>query len=710
MKNYDSGHIKNIALLGHSGTGKTTLAETMMFEAGIINRRGAVEDKNTVSDYSEIEQERGNSIFGTPLYTEWRDYKINIIDTPGYDDFAGEVLAALKIAETGVMLLNAQYGVEVGTELIWEYTEKFKTPIIFAVNQLDHEKADFDMCVEQAKERYGRSKVAVVQYPLNQGHGFNSIIDVLKMVMYEFPPEGGKPEKKDIPESEKARANELHRELIESIAENDEGLMELYFEKDSLDEDEMRKGLKAAMTKHEIFPLFCLSAKQNMGSGRLMGFIDNVAPSSAEMPPQKMKDGSELKCDPNGPEVLFVYKTISEPHMGELSFFKVYCGKVSVGDDLYNEQTGATERINQLYVMQGKKKEPVDTIYAGDIGTTVKLKNTHTNNTLHPKGKAYAILPIEFPPPRIRTAVLSKSKGDEEKLAVALHKIQEEDPTVIVEHSQELKQLILHGQGEMHLSLVKWKLEKIFGLEVEFTQPRIPYRETIQKAVESHYRHKKQSGGAGQFAEVYMLIEPYYEGMPKPKDLNVRGQEVINLEWGGKLVFLNCIVGGAIDAKYLPSVMKGVMEKMHNGPLTGSYVRDVRVSVYDGKMHSVDSNDMAFKIAGMMAFKNAFHDADPKILEPIYEVEVLVPEEIMGDVMSDLQTRRAIIQGMEADGHYQKIKAQVPLAELYKYSSALRSVSQGRAKHKRQFHSYAPVPYEIQEQLIAAHKEELQEA
>lgn len=704
MEEFDLKHIKNVALVGHPGSGKTTLAETMLFESGVLNRRGSIEDASTVSDYTEIEHERSNSIFTTTLHADWRGYKINILDTPGYDDFIGEVVTALRVADTAVMTLNAQFGVEVSTELIWEYIDKFKTPTIFAVNQLDHEKADFDLSVEQAKDRFGR-KVTVVQYPLNAGQDFNAIIDVLKMVMYKFPEDGGKPEKLPIPDSEKARADELHNELVESIAENDEGLMELYFEKGSLDEDEMRKGLKIAMINHELFPLFCLSAKRNMGSGRLMGFIDNVAPSANEMPPLPLTNGETLTCDPNGKTALFVFKTISEPHLGEMSFFKVCSGRLTNGSDLVNSQTDAHERINQMFVMQGKKREQVDHLEAGDIGATVKLKGTKTNHTLHEKGFDIVIQPIEFPEPRMRTAIQPVKKGDEEKMAMALHHLVDEDPSLQYEQSQELKQTILHGQGEMQLAITKWKLAHLYKLDVEFVEPRIPYRETIQKAVHSDYRHKKQSGGAGQFAEVYLLVEPYYEDMPEPADLTVRGRETHDLPWGGKLVFYNCIVGGAIDTRFLPSILKGVMEKMKEGPLTGSYVRDVRVCVYDGKMHSVDSNDAAFKIAGRMAFKNAFQIADPKILEPIYRVEVLTPDEVMGDVMSDLQSRRAIIQGMDADGHYQKIIANVPLAELYKYSSALRSISQGRAKHNRTFQEYAPVPYDIQQKLIANYEE-----
>lgn len=708
MATFDLKHIKNVALIGHAGSGKTTLAETMLFESGMIKRRGEVEEGNTVSDYTDIEHERQNSIFSAMTHADWRGYKINLIDTPGYDDFVGEVISALRIADTSVMVLNAQFGVEVSSELLWEYTEQFKTPTILAVNQVDHEKADFDRTVEQAKERFGHG-VTVVQYPLNQGQGFDTIVDLLKMTMYKFPADGGKPEKLPIPESEREKADRMHNELVESIAENDEGLMELYFEKGELDEDEMRKGLKIAMIKHDLFPVFCLSAKNNMGSGRMMGFIDNVAPSANEMPPLPLTNGETLACDPNGKKALFIFKTISEPHLGEMSFFKVASGTLQAGDDLINSKTDNPERINQLFVMQGKSREAVDTLEAGDIGATVKLKNTHTNNTLHEKGADIEIKPIEFPEPRMRSAIVTHAKGDEDKLSMALHHLIDEDPSLRLEQSQELRQTILHGQGEMQLAIVKWKLKNLYKIDIEFEEPRIPYRETIQKSVRTSYRHKKQSGGAGQFGEVHMLVEPYYDGMPDPADLSVRGRDEHELAWGGKLVFYNCIVGGAIDTRFLPSILKGIMEKMHNGPLTGSYVRDVRVCVYDGKMHPVDSNDAAFKTAGMMAFKQAFQDADPKILEPIYRVEVLVPDDIMGDVMSDLQTRRAMILGMEADGHYQKIIAKAPLSKLYRYSSALRSLSAGRAKHNRSFEEYAPVPFEEQQELIAKHTQELAE-
>ena len=699
MAEFDTSHVKNIALLGHAGSGKTTLAECMLFEAGIINRRGSVAERSTVGDYHELEQERGNSIFSKLMHTKWKGYKINIIDTPGYDDFNGEVISALRVADTGVLLLNAAMGVEVGADLIWDYTERFKTPMVIAINKLDHDKADYEKTLSQAKDHFG-SKVIAVQYPLETGPGFNAIVDVLKMHLYKFPPEGGRPVKLPIPDSEKERAEQLHKELVEAVAVNDETLMDHYLDKGELDEDEMREGLKKSLINHDIFPVFCISAEKDMGSGRLMGFIDNVCPSANAMPPQVTKAGDELPCDANGPACLFIYKTTSEPHVGDLSFFKVFSGVIKTGMELVNENNGVTEKINQLFVVEGNKRTPVTELVAGDIGATLKLKNTHVNNTLHIKGKNMELHPIVFPAPNMTVAIEPVKKGEEDKLSQALHALREEDPTLIIEVSAELKQILIHCQGDMHLAVAKWKIEHLHKVEVKFSKPRIPYRETIRKVSESTYRHKKQSGGAGQFGEVFMRIEPWHEGLKDPHGLNVRAREEFPLDWGGKLVYYNCIVGGAIDVRFLPSILKGVMEKMHEGPLTGSYVRDVRVSVYDGKMHPVDSNDISFKIAGMMAFKQAFQQADPQLLEPIWHVDVLCPDDLTGAVMGDLQTRRAIVEGIDTEGHFQKISAKVPLAEMEGYSSSLRSITQGRARFSMQFHEYAPVPFELQKKLI----------
>jgi elongation factor G len=707
MKVYDEKHLKNIVLLGAPKSGKTLLAEDMIFEAGITHRRGTIEGKNTVSDYHEIEQERGNSIFATVLHTEWRDYKINIIDTPGFDDFVGEMISSIRVSDTCVMVINAQNGVEVSTELIWKYVDQFNKPVMFAVNQVDHPKSNFEESLESLKKTFGAA-VTQMQYPVNQGEKFDCIIDLLKMVMYKFPAEGGKPEKLPIPSNEKEKAERLHNELVEKAAENDEKLMEKYFEKGTLDEDEMREGLKLGMIHHDVFPVFVMSAKKNMGSGRMMGFIDNVAPSPLEAKPELTEDGTEIPYDHTKPACLFVFKTHLEPNVGKLTFFKVISGEVTSSSELINSQTGAVEKFHQLFIMDGKTRNPVDKLVAGDIGATLKLKDTYTNQTLHAKGFDVTVAPIEFPEPRIRAAVIAASKGEDEKLGEMLNKIHQEDPTLKVGYSRELRQLIIEAQGEMHLAVCKWYLENVYKLHVDFKTPRISYRETIRKPAQAMYRHKKQSGGAGQFGEVYLKIEPYFDGMPEPTEFPVRGKEVIDLEWGGKLVFYNCIVGGVIDARFIPSIQKGIMEKMEQGPITGSYVRDVRVMVYDGKMHPVDSNDISFKIAGMMAFKEAFMNADPTLLEPLYDIEILLPEEIMGEVMGDLQTRRSIIMGIDSRGNYQVIKARTPLAELDRYSTTLRSLSQGRASFTQRYAEYAQVPYEIQQKLAKElHEEEV---
>ncbi len=698
MRSYDAKHIRNIALLGHGGAGKTTLAEAMLFESGEITRRGSVEEHTTASDFHEIEHERNSSVFGTVLFAEWRDYKINIIDTPGYVDYVGEVVSALRVVDTGILVLNSHHGVEVGTETIWKYTRQFSTPVICVVNKVDHEHSNFWRTVDQAKDRFGR-EVTVVQYPLNEGPTFSTIIDVLTMTAYVFPAGGGKPEKQPIPEAERERAAQLHNELIEIIAENDETLMDHYLSKGELDESEMRTGLTHSLIKREIVPVFCISAKNNMGAGRLMSFIDVVVPAPIEMPPVRTVSGVELAADPKGKTCAFVFKATSEANVGEMSFFRVYSGTVKHGMDIVNEQTGVTERLGQLFVVNGNKRNEVDSLEAGDIGAVVKLKNTHVNNTLHEKGFNLVLPPIEFPNPRVRIAVSSRRKGDEDKLGVALHHLHEEDPTLLIEHSIELKQIILHAQGEMHLQTAKHRLEHRFKLDVEYQPARVPYRETIRKHVDSVYRHKKQSGGAGQFAEVHMRVEPYHQGMPDPTGITVRGTEVHELPWGGQLVFVNGIVGGVIDARFLPAILKGVMEKMTEGPVTGSYVRDVRVSVFDGKMHPVDSNEAAFKTAGRMAFREAFIGADPQLLEPIYAVTVVMPEEQVGDVMSDLPLRRAEIVGVDADGHYQILSCRMPLAELDKYATVLRSISGGRAAYHATFADYTPVPQQIAQKL-----------
>ncbi|MBK7358630.1 MAG: elongation factor G [Saprospiraceae bacterium] len=698
----DPKHIRNVVLLGHSHSGKTSLIESMLYEAKAITRRGTIDAGNTVSDFSDIEQERKSSLFSKLMHVSWKDSKINIIDTPGSDDFVGEILSSMKVADLGIMTINGSHGVEVGTELIWEYVEKFHLPAMFVINQCDHEKADFDTSLEQAKARFG-NKLIAFQYPLNPGKNFNAIIDALRMVMYEFPADGGKPVKKEIPESEKARAQEMHTAIVEAAAENDDTLMEHFFETGNLDESELADGLRKGIAHQSLFPVFCCSAIKNMGSGRIMGFINDVCPSPADRPNAKLKNG-ELKVDASGPTTLFIYKTMSEPKVGRVSYFKVYSGKVKTGDELNNNANRGYERLNQIYVSNGKNREAVNELVAGDLGVVVKLKDSHTNNTLSIKGHDAEVEPIPFPEPRTRAAISTENKNDLEKLIKAIHELQEEDPTLVLEQSQRLKQNLLHGQGQLHMDLLKYRIEKLHGLHIDFLKPKIPYLETITKATDTSYRHKKQSGGAGQFAEVHMRVEPFHEGMADPAGLNVRQREAEELSWGGKLSFLWCIVGGSIDTKFSSAIKKGIMNKMIEGPLTGSYCTDIRVSVFDGKMHPVDSNDMAFQIAGTMAFKEAFHSAGAQILEPVYELEILCGDDAMGDIMGDLQTRRAIILGMDSEGHYKKIKTKVPLAEMHNYSSSLRSMTQGKAKFSMHFLEYAPVTPDIQQKLIAEYK------
>lgn len=698
MKIYDDKHIKNVAFVGAHKSGKTTLAETMLFEAGLVSRRGSVENKNTISDYHAIEHERETSVFATPLHTEWRNYKINIIDTPGLDDYIGEITSTMHVTDSVVMVINAQYGVEVGTEIIWDYIDRFSHPTLFVINQIDHPSADFDESYKSIVQLVGKN-VVKIQYP-HVVDGAQCIIDVLKMKMYKFGPQGGKPEKLEIPKDQIEHATELQNELIEKAAENDENLMELYFDKGTLNEDEMREGIKKGMLNHELFPVFCISALNDMGTGRLMGFIDNVSPSAADLKPEQSVEGTTVECKPNAPTSLFIFKTVYEPNLGQISFFKVKSGEIKQNDKLENSRNGEIEILNQLYIMDGKNRELVEKLSAGDIGATLKLKYTETNDTLRTKGASITIKPIEYPEARITKAVRAFDKNDDEKLNEALKKIHSQDPTVNVKYSSELKQLILSCQGELHLATIDWILQNTYGIKAVFEQPRIAYRETIQRSATTSYKHKKQSGGSGQFGEVHIKIEPWFEGMPEPEGFNIRGKEEVNLDWGGKLIFYNCIVGGVIDARYLPSVLKGILEVMEEGPLTGSYARDVRVMLFDGRMHAVDSNDISFKIAGAHAFKEAFLNAKPKLLEPIHELSVKVPEELMGNVMTDLQSRRSVILGMDSEGKYQTIKAKTPLAEMYKYSTTLRSITQGRGSFSTKFSNFELVPSNVQDELV----------
>ncbi|WP_339916619.1 elongation factor G [Yeosuana marina] len=698
MKIFDEKHIKNIVLVGAHNSGKTTLSETMLFEAGLINRRGTVEDHNTVSDYHSIEHERSASIYATPLHTEWRNYKINIIDTPGLDDFIGEIIASIRVADTVVTTINGRQGVEVGTEIIWNYIDKYHIPTVFVVNQIDHPDTKFDHSFKGIQSLVGNNAV-IIQYPIKID-GKQGIIDVLKMKLYKFGDEGGKPEKLAIPDDQKVQANYLHNELVEKAAENDDELLELFFEKGTLNEDEMRKGIKAGMLNHDLYPVFCTSALNDMGSGRLMGFIDNVAPAAADLKSEQTIEGEELSPKTSGPTALFVFKTLYQTNLGQITFFKVKSGEVTINDRLTNARTGETEVINQLFIMDGKERHSVSKLTVGDIGATLKLKFTETNDTLYSGKKPITLRHIKYPEDRIVLSVSAVTLTDDEKLSEALKKIHIQDPTVSLSFSKETKEFLLGCQGELHLATIDWILKNIYNVEAKFEKPKTAYRETIQRSSTANYRHKKQSGGSGQFAQVHLKIEPWYEGMPEPEGFNIRGKEDIDLTWGGKLVFYNCIVGGVIDTRYLPSIMKGVLEVMESGPLTGSYIRDIRVMVYDGKMHSVDSNDISFKIAGAHAFSEAFLNANPKLLEPRNELIVKVPEDMVGQVMTDLQSRRAVIQGYETSDNYQILNCQIPADELFGYSTDLRSLTQGRATFSTKFSAYQAVPTNVQKQLV----------
>jgi len=710
MKTYQTGNLRNVVLLGSSKSGKTTLAEAMMYEGKVIDRRGTVEGKNTISDNTEVEQLNQRSIYATPLYAEYMDCKLNIMDTPGADDFIGGVITSFKVADSGVMLVNAQQGVEVGTEIFGRYAEQHNKPLVLAVNQLDAEKANWDSTIDSIKQAFG-SKVAIIQYPVSTGITFNAFIDVLTMKMYTFKDENGTREESEIPANLKGEAEELQAALMEVAAESDEALMEKFFDAGELSHEDMIAGLNKGFLAGGIMPVFCLSSKKDIGVKRLMEFLLNVAPSPAA-DSEKTKDGKDVPCDVNGPASIFVYKNALEQHLGDVSYFKVMSGKITESMDLVNPETGNRERITALYAVAGKKREKVTELVAGDLGCTVKLKTVKVNQTLSAPGCDFVFPPITFPQAKFRTAIKAVDEKDEEKLGEALNRAAAEDPTYIVEYAKELKQTILQGQGEQHINILKWYLNNVYKIEVELMAPRISYRETITKVAAANYRHKKQSGGAGQFGEVHLLVEPYVEGAPQQTKfkvdgrdlvLNIKGKEEYNLPWGGKLQYFNCIVGGAIDARFMPAILKGLMEKMEEGPLTGSYARDLNVYIYDGKMHPVDSNEISFKLASRNAFKEAFRNAGPKIMEPVYNLEIMVPGEYMGDVMSDLNGRRALIEGMSSVKGFEVLKARVPLAELYKYSTTLSSLTSGRATFTMEFAEYAQVPADVQDKLLKAY-------
>lgn len=715
MNYYTPQKIRNVTLLGNSQAGKTTLAESFLFAKGIIDRKGEIESKNTVSDYNEVEQTHENSIFPSVIHAEHNDCKINFIDPPGLDDFVGGVISSLHVADAGLMILNAQNGVEVGTENQSHYLEERKKPLIFAINQLDHEKAKYDQTVEQLQSKFG-NHVLPIQLPVNTGPNMNSIVDILTMKMYTY--EGGPPKIEEIPDNLKDQAEELKGQLIEQAAESNENLMEKYFENESLTTEELQEGIKESIKERGLFPVLCLSALKDIGISTCLDFIQQAVPAPNEMPPERTNADEDIPCDPAEAVNAFIFKTSFEYHIGEINYFKLVSGELHEGTDLYNLNSNAKERLSQIYTIQGKNRNKVDKLQAGDIGAAVKLKHTETNHTLSSNPKGNPLKPIQFPSPKHRSAIRPVNEGEDEKLGTALHQLQSQDPTFRVEYNKELKQIIIHGQGEYHLDILNWHLDNIFKVKCEFVEPKIPYRETITKKAHAEHRHKKQSGGAGQFGEVYMVIEPYEEGMPDPKGYTIEGKEIkisvrdkeeYDLEWGGKLVFLNCIVGGAIDNRFMPAIVKGIMEKMENGPLTGCYARDIRVALYDGKMHPVDSNEVAFKTAGRNAFHKAFVKANPKILEPIYSIQVQVPSDKMGDVMSDLQSRRALVQGMDSEDSYEIINAKVPLAEMNKYSTALNSLTNGRATFTMEFSEYQQVSGDIQEKLLKEHQAETEE-
>lgn len=717
MKVYNSHEIKNIALLGNDGSGKTTLTEALLYECGQIKRRGRITAKNTVSDYFPVEQDYGYSVFSTVFHTEWNNKKLNIIDCPGSDDFVGAAMTALNVTDTALLLINGQFGPEVGTQNHFRYTDKLQKPVIFLVNQLDSENCDYDKVVEDLQTIYG-SKVVPVQYPVKTGPDFCELIDVILMKKLKWAAEGGEPVLEEIPEEEIERAEAMHKELVEAAAENDEGLMEKFFETEHLSEDEMREGIRKGMVTRSIFPVFCVCASKNMGVGRLMEFLGNVVPFVDEMPAVHNSRGEEVKLDPEAPTSIYFFKTGVEPHIGEVQYFKVMSGTVHEGDDLSNADRGSKERLAQLFVCSGANREKVEQLSAGDIGCTVKLKDVRTGNTLNGKDCENRFNFIKYPNPKYTRAIRAVNEADTEKMMSALNRMRQEDPTWEVEQSKELRQILVHGQGEFHLRTLKWRLENLDKIAVEFYEQRIPYRETITKAARADYRHKKQSGGAGQFGEVHLIVEPYSDGMPDPTvykfgnqeiRIAMKGKEEIPLEWGGKLVFINSVVGGAIDARFMPAILKGVMSRMEQGPLTGSYARDVRVVVYDGKMHPVDSNELSFMLAGRNAFSQAFKEAGPKILEPIYDVEVFVPADKLGDVMSDLQGRRGMIIGMSSENGYEKLQAKVPLKEMSSYSTSLSSLTGGRASFIMKFASYELVPGDLQGKLVEAHEKELAE-
>jgi len=697
MKNYNTQSIRNVVLLGATKSGKTTLAESLLFEGKVIDRRGTVEEKNTVCDFNDLEKLNQRSIFATPFYSEFMDKKFNFIDAPGADDFIGGAYSGFKVCESGVLVINAQQGVEVGTEIIMRHAAEHNLPIVIAVNQLDADKADWDVVQNSLKESIG-GKIVNIQFPVNTGAGFDGFVDVLMNKYYHFKDDKGTREDLDIPAEYADQAEEYRQALIEKAAEFDDSLMEKFFETGELSEDEIRAGLSIGVKNGEAYPVFCVSAKKEIGVKRMLEFVKNVCPAP--------------ECKAEDPVSLFIYKNDVEAHLGEVSYFKVMSGTLTTGAELEDPVSGNKERLSAIYVAAGQKKEAVQQLSAGDFGCVVKLKNGKSGITLSQIGSGISYDKIAYPAPKYSCAIKAKVQQEDQKLGEALKKIASVDPTIIVGYSRELRQTIINCNGEQQLNIIKWQINNDYKLDVEIFAPKVPYRETITKTATAQYRHKKQSGGAGQFGEVHLLVTPA-EGELNTKFkidgkdvvLNVKTSETTDLEWGGKLEFYNCVVGGAIDLSFMPAILKGIKEKMTEGPLTGSYARDIRVFVYDGKMHPVDSKEIAFIIAGRNAFKEAFRNAGPKILEPIYDVEVMTPSEYQGAVMSDLQNRRGMLGDMGADKGFAILKARVPLAELYRYSTTLSSITSGSATFSMKFADYQPVPADVQTNLLKTYME-----
>jgi elongation factor G len=693
LKTYKTDQIRNIGTGAHGGAGKTSLVEAMLFNMGETNRIGTIEQGTTISDYNDEEIERQISISSALTHGDWNNHKINIIDTPGYPDFYGEVVGAFRVIDSTLIVVSASGGVEVGTDLIWAEAEKRNLPRIIVINKLDKENINFDEIFSSLQDSFGH-KVALAQFPIAIGPGFKQIVDLIRMKLMKFATDGsGKFSEENIPAELEDKANDLHVKLIEAVAESDDSLMEKYFDAGELSEDEFRAGLRSAILNHEVYPVFCVAATTNVGVQRLNDVIANFLPSPSDMPTligiDKANKEVERKYDITESSSALAFKTVSETHVGELSYFKVISGAVKTGDELLNSSQNNSERIGQVYILNGKHKKSQDRIIAGDIGAVVKLKVTHTGDTLCDKNKIITYQKIDFPEPKIRTAIVPKTKGDEDKISTGLHSIHEEDPTFIAKYDPELKQTIISGQGELHLAIILKRLNQKYHVEVEEEEPRIPYREAIKTTSEAQGKYKKQSGGRGQYGDCHLRLEK------KPR--------------GDGFEFNNAIVGGVIPGKFIPAVEKGIVERMARGVLAGFPVVDVKVTCFDGSYHNVDSSEMAFKVAASMGFQKAFMAAKPVLLEPIYKVTVKVPEDYMGDVMGDISGRRGKIMGMDSEGKFQVINAQVPLAEMYKYSTALRSMTAGRGIHSREFSHYEEVPSELAEKIIAQAKKEKEE-